>query len=139
MNPFYILIPLVVVLATVTYGVVRALGRIWLDHRIRLALLDKLQEKPELLESYTELQRILANLPEGRAGRPRQDYALTGVVLAAIGIGCAVAGQCSGAGRLAVGLYVGGWICIVLGVILALIGIFIRRIARNLVSIPRKD
>ena len=139
MNPFYIVIPLVVVLATVTYGIVRALGHIWLDHRIRLALLDKLQEKPELLESYTELQRVLANAPEGRAGRTHQDYALTGALLAAIGVGCALAGESNGAGRLAVGLYAGGWICIVLGVILALIGFFIRRLARNLITLPKKD
>lgn len=139
MNQLYIIIPLVVVLATVTYGIVRALGRIWLDHRIRLALLDKLQEKPELLESYTELQHIMANGAEGRSGRPHQDYALTGIVLAAIGIVCALAGQGNGAGRLAVGLYAGGWICIALGLILTLVGIFIRRLARNLVTLPRKD
>ena len=139
MNQFYIILPLIVVLATVTYGIVRALGRIWLDHRIRLALLDKLQEKPELLESYTELQRIMANGAEGRSGKPHQDYALTGILLAIIGIVCAVAGQSKDAGRLAVGLYAGGWICIVLGVILTLAGIFIRRLTRNLVTVPRKD
>jgi hypothetical protein len=139
MNQFYIIIPLVVVLGTVTYGIVRALGRIWLDHRIRLALLDKLQEKPELLESYAELQHIMANGPDGRPGKAHQDYALTGVLLAGIGVACALAGESGGAGRLAVGLYAGGWICIALGVILTLVGIFIRRLTRNLVTLPRKD
>ena len=138
MNPLYVLIPLIVVLGAVTYSVARALGHIWLDYRIKLALLDKLQEKPELLESYAELQRILAGVSNGRAVR-QQDYVITGIVLAVIGIGCAIGGESYGVGRLAVGLYVGGWICIVLGVILALIGLFIRRLARNLLTLPKKD
>lgn len=137
-NPLYILIPLVVVMAAVTYGIARALGHIWLDHRIKLALLDRLQAKPELIESYAEVQRILAGVPDGRTGR-HQDYAVTGVILAAIGVACVVGGQSLGVGRLAVGLYIGGWVCIVLGVVLALIGLFIRRLARSLVTSPKKD
>jgi hypothetical protein len=132
------MIPLIVVLATITYGIVRALGRIWLDHRIRLALLDKLLEKPELIESYTEVQHVVVNAFDGASNRPHQDYALTGIILTAIGVASALLGHGGEAGRISVGLFVGGWICIALGLLLAVIGVFIHRLERNLVTLPKK-
>jgi hypothetical protein len=136
MNPFYVLIPVILVIATVTYGVVRALGRIWLEHRIKLTILGKLQTKPELLESFQELQDVLTSMPrEGNDGG-RQDYTVTGVFLALIGIGCVLLGLSWGAGTVAVGVYVGGWICIGIGIILALIGLLIRWLSRSPRRLP---
>lgn len=136
MNPFYVLIPLILVIATVTYGVVRALGRIWLEHRIKLTVLGKLQTKPELLESFQELQDVLTSMPHGGNDAGRQDYTVTGVFLALIGIGCVLFGLSWGAGTMAVGVYLGGWICIGTGIILALIGLLIRWLSRSPRRLP---
>jgi hypothetical protein len=136
MNPFYVLIPVILVIATVTYGVVRALGRIWLEHRIKLTILGKLQTKPELLESFQELQDVLTSMPREGNDAGRQDYTVTGVFLALIGIGCVLLGLSWGAGTVAVGVYVGGWICIGIGIILALIGLLIRWLSRSPRRLP---
>jgi len=139
MNPFLVVIPLVAVAAALLYGVFRSLGRIWLDHSIRLALLEKVEHKPQLLESLHELEQVLAaGFPEGYRFPSRQDYRLTGVILAGIGLACALGGRSLRVGTLAVGLYVGGLTCVGLGVALFLIGLLIRRLARGPVLKPNK-
>jgi hypothetical protein len=137
-NLLFILIPLVLVLTTVTYGVIRALGRIWLDHQMKLALLERLQEKPELIESFQELQTILDRAPGTAGAGNHQDYRLTGIILAAIGVGCAAVGRGLGVGRFAVGAYVGGCICVVLGFVLLLAGLLIRWLSRHPVLYGKK-
>lgn len=131
MNPLFILLPLLAVIAAVAYGVMRALGRIWLDHRVKLALLEKLQDKPEVLESFQEIQGILAGVSTGDSHPHRQDFTVTGILLSLIGIACAIIGRCWGVGALAVGVHVGGWVCIVLGIVLAFLGLLIRWLSRT--------
>ena len=139
MNPFLVVMPLLVVVAALLYGVFRSLGRIWLDHSIRLALLEKVEQKPQLLESLHELEEVLAGFPEGYRFPSRQDYRLTGVMLAGIGLACALGGRSLRVGTLAVGLYVGGLTCVGLGVALFLIGLLIRGLARGPVLKANKD
>ncbi len=130
MNPLFILLPLLGVIAAVAYGVMRALGRIWIDHRVKLALLEKLQDRPEVLESFNEIQGALAGVSNGNTPSNRQDYTLTGIFLCLIGIGCAILGRAWGIGSIAVGLHIGGWVCIAIGVVIAFLGILIRRLSR---------
>jgi hypothetical protein len=131
MNALFILLPLLAVIAAVAYGVMRALGRIWLDHRVKLALLEKLQDKPEVLESFQEIQGILAGVSTGNVNPNRQDFTVTGIFLSLIGIACAIIGWSWGVGTLAVGIHVGGWVCIVLGMALASLGLLIRWLSRS--------
>ena len=137
MNPLIIIVPLALVVFVVLYGIVRAIGRIWLDHSIRLALLEKAQQKPELLDSASELFGALMGIPVSRTAS-RQDYAVTGVALALIGIACGVAGRYIRMGRLAVGIYIGGLVCIVLGVLITLAGVLIRSFSRPPELVARK-
>ena len=139
MNPFLVVMPLLVVVAALLYGVFRSLGRIWLDHSIRLALLEKVEQKPQLLESLHELEEVLAGFPEGYRFPSRQDYRLTGVILAGIGLACTLGGRSLRVGTLAVGLYVGGLTCVGLGVALFLVGLLIRGLARAPVLKANKD
>jgi len=139
MNPLLVAIPVVVVAAALLYGVFRSLGRIWLDHSIRLALLEKVEQKPELLDSLHELEEVLAGFPEGYRAPSRQDYRLTGVLLAGIGLACTLGGQSLRVGTLAVGMYVGGLTCVALGVALFLIGLLIRWLARGPALRPKRD
>ena len=137
MNPLFTIMPLLIISAAVTYGIFRALGRVWLEHRVRLALLEKVQEKPELMESYRELQAILVGLTEGSRPEKRQNYTLTGAILALIGLACTLIGRDLGVGRLAVGVYIGGMTCICLGIVLAFMGLLIRLMSRT--ALPLGD
>jgi len=138
-NPLLFIVPILAVMFAVAYGAFHALGRIWTEHKIRLALLERVQEKPELIEPFQELQDLaLTANPAAWKTTDRQNYTLTGGILSIIGIGCGVAGRALRVGQLAVGLYTGGLICIGLGVLLALIGIAIQWLSRNPIPPPKK-
>lgn len=138
MNPLYVIIPLLVVIAAVAYGIIRALGRIWLDHQIKVELLERIQQKPELLRSFQEVQSLMNEIPAGPYKANRQDYTVTGIILTLIGIACTVVGRSWGVGTLAVGTYVGGWVCVVLGLVLGFVGLIIRWLSRNPLVNPKK-
>ncbi len=125
------MLPLVVAVGALIYLVVRNLGRVWLDHRVKLALLEKLEQKPELLNSFQELQTLLDGSSSDPEVEQRQDLTLTGVMLAVLGAACVVLYASVGRGVWAVGAYWGGVICVVLGFILALIGLLIRFLTRS--------
>ncbi|MDQ1258106.1 MAG: hypothetical protein QG656_2715 [Candidatus Hydrogenedentes bacterium] len=130
MNPFMLVFPALLVAAAVVYGVFRAIGRVWLDHKAKLTLLEKLEKHPELIPSFRELQNLVESASVRDAKAQRQDYVLTGILLGAIGIGCVVSGRVLSMGRIAVGMYFGGLVCICLGFILALAGLLIRNMSR---------
>ena len=130
MNPILAMLAVVALFAGVLYWAVRILGRIWLEHRVRLALLEKIDKRPELAESVQGLMDLLGPA-EPVWGETRQDYAVTGVLLGLIGGGCCVAGWMLHSGKLAVGIYAGGWTCVVLGILLFLFGLFIRKLMRH--------
>jgi len=119
---FFITVPLTAVLIGLIYTIFRNVGRLWLDHRVKLALLEKLESKPDLLRSFDELQTLLDDTPKNDAEPDRIDFIVTGVVLAVVGIVCAAIGGPT-SGRTAVGVYIGGVACVALGFILALVGL----------------
>ena len=134
MNSLLILIPLLVVIAGFSYSVLRSMLQVWLDHRVKIALLKKYEGNPELFESHQEVIDVI-NEQQGLVKRPaRQDYLMTGSMLSAIGIGCIVAGKIIAVGRLAVGMYLGGIVCLVLGILILLLGILIRALRRDPVA-----
>jgi hypothetical protein len=119
---FFITVPLTAVLLGLVYTIARNVGRLWLDHRVKLALLEKLESKPELLRSFDDLQNLLDDTPKYEAESIRIDYMLTGVILALIGVVCVIVAAPLG-GRTPVGVYVGGVACVALGFLLAIVGL----------------
>lgn len=139
MSPFLVILPLVIVFVAVVYGILRMFGHIWLEHRIRLTLLEKIEKRPELVDSVHDLVNLLGAAEALPARKDRQDYALTGALLAAMGVGFCLLGRMLHSGKLAVGIYVGGWVCVVLGLLLFAVGLFIRKLLRQPIMLPRRD
>ena len=131
MNPFILLLPVLLVAVAVVYGVFRAVGRVWLEHKVRLALLAQLEKNSELASSFQGLKDFVNAVTVSDA-TPRQDFTLTGALLALIGLGCALWGRNASMGRISAGAYVGGVVCICLGFALALVGVLIRSMTRPL-------
>lgn len=131
MNTWFILVPLVVVIITFTYGVARSLLRVWLEHRLKLALLEKFEQHPGLFDSSDEVMDLLAKQEAIAKTQNVQDYTLTGLILALIGLGSVAAGRILEIGNIAVGIYIGGFVCIVLGVLIGLMGILFRSLRKN--------
>lgn len=126
MTTIFLLIPLLLILVTVLYGIGQTMLRAWLDYRVRLAFLDKLEQNPALLGGKPDFGALLTGLTANTSGGQHQNYALTGLFLAVIGVACAVAGRLLRSGELAVGVYLGGVLCVVLGLVIALLGFAIR-------------
>jgi len=130
MNAVVMTLPLLIVIVTLIYTVIRSIGRVWLEHRVRMALLEKLENRPELIKSFNELHGLLDTNSSEEERTNRQDYLLTGVMLAVLGVVCVILYSTIGGGRWAVGAYWGGVACVVLGFLLALLGLLLRFLAR---------
>ena len=130
METLFLVIPLLLILVTLAYGVAQVLVRAWLDYRVRMAFLDKLEKNPALVGPQTDLASVLGNLATASIGSQRQNVALTGLIVTAIGIACVVGGRLLRSGELAVGIYLGGFFCVVLGLVIALLGFIIRVMTR---------
>lgn len=122
-----VMAPFVLVFAVLVYAVARRLTQSWVEHRVKLAVLERVEQNPELLESFQDLEEANASASEGG----RHDFVLTGAVLALIGgATILIALFIMGSGRMAVGAYFGGVACVVLGFILALLGFLVRFLSR---------
>lgn len=137
-NPLLVITPILLAVALLVFLVLRGFGRFWLDHSIRLALLEKIEKKPELLEQVRELMDAFSPVPAQRRNR-RQDYRVTGVLLALFGAAACVTGLYLGSGRLAVGIYIGGFICIGIAFPIFILGLVIQWLNRNPVIVLRKE
>ncbi len=136
MTPVLVLLPLTLVLAAFSFGVGRSLLRIWLDHRMKLAILSRYEAHPELFESSQDLMDAIKGKEGIDGGGGRQDYSATGVFLVLIGAGCVAGGRVLAVGNTAVGINVGGIICIVLGVLIYCLGRLMHALARNPIEKP---
>ena len=117
-------------LLALLYGLYRALGRAWLEKRIRLALLERAQAAPDHLQAFEEAARVVGKIVNG-AKWTQQDYLMTGVLLGVLGVGSGATGLYLHTGRLAVGLYLGGFGCIGMGVLAAMTGLVAGLAARR--------
>ena len=124
-------LPLLIVLVALAYLVIRSIGHVWLEHRVKLLLLEKLGRKPELLRSLDELEELMEPSSSENGGRPKLDFSLMGLFLALIGTGCVVLYSTVGAGQWAVGVYWGGLVCVVLAFLLVLLGAMLRFLSRS--------
>ncbi|MBI5090823.1 MAG: hypothetical protein HZB26_00080 [Candidatus Hydrogenedentes bacterium] len=126
MSTLLIALPCALVLIIVVYGVISSLLKIWLEHRVKLAFMEKLDKNPGVLPPFQDVQAILEKNGLSAVPRTRHDYTLTGLLLAAIGVVCAIYGTNIGVGEIAVGTYIGGILCIGLGIALAVVGLLLR-------------
>jgi hypothetical protein len=124
-----VLIPLVIAIVTIAFGVIHTLLRTWLNYRLKLAFLESLEKQPDMLEAINDPESVVSRL--GEDGVTRQNYALTGALLAVIGVICIAGGRAMRVGQLAVGTFLGGFVCLFLGVCLTLLGLVIRALAKN--------
>lgn len=131
MESFLVVIPLVLVLVTLLYSVLYAILRAWLDYRVRMALLDKLDHNPNLLDSNEDFGQVVADKDPAGSTVQRQNYAMTGLMIVAIGIGCIVFGRLLRVGDVAVGTYLGGFVCLLIGVVLAVLGGIVKVLSRD--------
>ena len=126
-----VLLLLLIALIGLFYGVLRSLLRAWVGRRARIALLEMLEGHPEPRPAPNVLDAFLAGggpLSEQPKG---QDYAVTGLLLAVIGGACVVLGLALKVGQFAVGTFVGGVLCIWLGLFAGVAGWVARAMARR--------
>jgi hypothetical protein len=128
MRSLLTILPVVIVLVTLLFTVIRHIGRVWLEYRVKLELLRKLERHPEVLGSFKELQTVV----EGNSSEPEVeswvDFRITGVILAVIGAIFVVMYAMAGHGRWAVGAYWGGVICIALGFLMVVVGLVLHHL-----------
>ena len=122
MDPYIALTLLVAALLWFVAGLVRAFFRVWMDHRIRVAGLERAaaSNTPESID-------IAPSHATPRA--QHQDYRLTGALLALAGLAAIAIGTYLGHGQTAVGVYIGGFVCVAFGVLIALAGMVLKSLA----------
>ena len=133
MEPMFYSVPLLLSIALLfTFAVARTFARLWAIHRRKIGILQKYEQDPRAFTSSQEVLDLIAEQEQLDRRSVRQDYAITGTCLAAIGLASVFLGRFLGYGEAAVGLYVGGIGCIALGVFIALLGYLVRALTRPL-------
>lgn len=130
MNPILLLLPWFIVGALVLYVLTRAIGIIWIKYRVRMAVLKRLELEPDLLASPKRMETAFSEAAAHYKTYSGQDFVLTGLILAVFGLACVALALELRTGELAVGAYVGGFACAILGSVLALLTGFLRWLAR---------
>lgn len=115
------------------YTVVANLLRVWLNHRVRLALLEAAEPRPGHAGEVDSLVRGAAPV----AGRPPLvDHVTLGVTLAVLGSASALLAWFLGGRSWMAGAFLGGVACIALGFLLTLLGLLMRYLSR--LSVDRR-
>lgn len=130
MASLILILPALLVLLAVAYLLTRALARAFLEYRVKISLLRRLDRKPELLGSLEDLNALVEADVAVHPRRPRLDLGVTGAALALVGLASAFAAQRYGVGQWAVGAFFGGVASVVLGALLALVGLVVRLLGR---------
>jgi hypothetical protein len=122
--------PLLVGITVLLYTIISNLLRVWLDHRVKLALLETLEHDPNAPATAEELQALLEEHAIAPGRKSKLDYCVVGMVLLVIGTCTGLAGYIWGHGMASAGVYFGGVTCIAVGAILVLLGLLLRYLAR---------
>ena len=124
------ILPFAVVLLTVIGALVRTIARVWVRHRVQMVLLEKLEERPELLETIQDVQDIVEE-EDSRQSTWKPDFVQTGAILVAIGIASAIGFGVFGRSQMTTAAYFGGVMCVCLGFILAVVGLLARYLTQS--------
>lgn len=124
---FLMMLPLIIVIVALSYLIARNIGQVWVDYRVRLALLERIEQSPELLDEFPELlDTPQQDTPETSV----QSLTQTGAMLAIIGLVCVILYASVGSGYWAVGAYWGGVACVALGFLMVLLGLLVRFLSK---------
>ncbi len=123
-------LPLLFVVLTAFYLAFRAIGRVWINYRVRLALLERLENSPDLLDEVPQIRNLFEDENKEITERYPVDFVFTGVFLVIMGLICVIFDFLLGTGQVAVGAYWGGVICSGLGFIITLLGLFLRFLSK---------
>lgn len=135
MDTSLFIIPLLVSIALLfCYGVGRTFVQLWAIHRKKVAILRRFEENPSAFESSQEVIEQISAQEQRNQRAVRQDYTITGTGLALIGITALLIGRVLAYGQIAVGLYIGGIACVLLGLLIALIGYLVHALSRPLLE-----
>lgn len=136
MRSLLITVPLLALLILLVYWAIRSVFRLWFRHRVKMAILDRIERKPDLLRSLDAIPEFLDANSSAPDETSPMNVTLTGVILALIGITCSIIYAAIGGGRWAVGAYWGGVACVVLGFIIALFGLVAQYLSKTRLDKP---
>lgn len=123
---------LLLIAATVAVALFSVVFRLWLDYRVRMAVLHKLEVGPQEVRTPADIDGIMASLdPAARRNESRGDRLYTGLFIAVFGVLSIVLGRAMRVGPVAVGLDMGGWTLIALGAALSLFGLVTHLVYRG--------
>lgn len=118
---FIVALFLLVAVLTLFAVIVRGILSLWCDYRIKRRFLQWLAKHPDKVNGASDIPKSLAEFSAQPAHFQGQDVAVTGLLLAVFGLAAVAAGYGLRVGNIAVGLYVGGLVCFVAGLSLALV------------------
>lgn len=117
-------------MVTLVYIILREMTRVWLEHRVKMMLLERLEKRPDLLYSFKDLQELLDGRPSDNHNQSKTDLAITGIALTLIGLFFVIVNALIGSSQWGVGAYFGGVACVVIGFLLTTIGLVVRLLRR---------
>ena len=133
----FVIVSLILLLLALAVFVsaLRGVLRLWLDYRVKRSFLERLRDNPELMPHDGDIPKAVDALGGNGAGEGDGSrsvhHVLTGVILALIGLAGILAGQALRFGVFAVGLYIGGWIAVVLGGVLSAAALALHLLSRR--------
>ncbi|MFP4500420.1 MAG: hypothetical protein ACLFTT_05425 [Candidatus Hydrogenedentota bacterium] len=131
LHTILMILPFAVVIIIIIGALGRSIAEVWVRHRVQMTLLEKLEERPDLLDTFQEIQEELEDKPGYTTSPWKPDFVQTGAALALVGIVCALAFSAMGRSQFATAAYFGGVMCVCLGFILAVIGLLVRYLSHN--------
>ncbi len=123
---FIVALVLLVTVLALFGAIVRGILRLWCDYRIKRRFLQWLAKNPDKVNGTADIPNSLAEFSRRYPREERQDFAATGLLLAAFGLAAVAAGYALRVGNIAMGLYIGGLACFVAGVSIALLASALR-------------
>ena len=133
MLPILMAILVLISIITIFAALIRSMMGVWLDYKARMAALDRIAGTSDEPLEESDIEELLDRQGAiASAGRGRGRM-MTGACMIWFGIGSVVAGRVLRSGAIAVGLDLGGWISIALGLAVLIAGWIVWRfsLSRN--------
>ena len=131
-------IPLILAIMALLYVVIRSLLRTWVEHRVRMTILERVESNPEMLK-LAEDAFLSSNTPARGHRSAGADPTITGLLLGLMGFFFVLINGLLGRTQWAVGAYFGGVACVVVGFILAAVGLLARFLDGTPLGTKRKE
>lgn len=130
LNTLWIILLLTAGIIALAYTVVANLLRVWLDHRVRLALLEAAEPGAGHSRAASEVESLVRGAAPVAGRPPLVDHVTLGVTLAVIGSASALLAWFLGGRSWMAGAFLGGVACVAVGFLLTLLGLLMRYLSR---------